>query len=232
MLVAALSLLAVRNSSRLGAFLKKAWCGLGRATAVGGSPGTTPHRPASRSVAATFAFRSSLVAGTLLAAVQWADGVQTRLREWPVYRLRAGVDVLPNMSESNRDVIRYLQTVTPADARILVVSDQKLFFLSYYLSPRRILHKMHPASEHVVPQPNQQRQLPAYRLDELTASDIERLHPDYVLEYFEGPGFVEPDRLLQDRQWIAFLRERRADPAYVPSCNVILRPFAELERQP
>jgi hypothetical protein len=181
--------------------------------------------------------RSSLVrvcvgAWLLLAAVHWGGGARRALHEWPVYRWTGGDHVLPNMSESNRDVIRYLQQATPEDARILGVSDQTLFFLAYYLWPREVLHHRHPESEFVVPQPGQARQLAAYRLSDFTAEQLSQMKPDYVLEYFEGPEYVEPRRVLDDSQWIAFVRRLHGDPSYVPAYNVRLRPVAEVRRDP
>jgi hypothetical protein len=140
--------------------------------------------------------------------------------------------VLPNMSESNRDVIRYLQSTTPEDARILVASDQTLFFLSYYLWPRQVFQRRHPESEFTVPQPDQARQLAAYRLSDLTSEDIASIDPDYVLEYFEGPEYVEPERVLDDARWIAFVRQLHEDHGYVPPYNVRLQPIADAGSRP
>ena len=73
-----------------------------------------------------------LLGWAILAARHGVLAVMQRTRDWPYYRTRGGQEVLPNISFSNRDVIRYLQSATPDDATILVLSDQKLFFLSYY----------------------------------------------------------------------------------------------------
>lgn len=178
----------------------------------------------------TIALRVAVVAWLLLASVHWGAAARRVVREWPIYRFRSGGQVLPNMSESNRDVIRYLATATPEDARILAVSDQTLYFLSYYLWPREIYQRRHPDSEFTVPQPG--RQLAAYRLSDLTDEDIAAVNPDYVLEYFEGPESVEPDRLLADRQWIEFSRRLHGDSAYVPQFNLRLRPIGEVQGQP
>lgn len=177
-------------------------------------------------------FRAAVVAWLLLAVVHWADGARRVGRDWPVYKWRAGSQVLPNMSESNRDVIRYLQSATPENARILVTSDQSLYFLSYYLWPRQVFQRRHPDSEFVVPQPGQARQLAAYRLDDLTQEDIDSIDPDYVLEYFEGPEYVDLDRLYDDQRWIAFVRQLRRDRAFVPPCNVRLRSIDEIGSRP
>ena len=123
-----------------------------------------------------------------LAMIHFVGAIDKRTRDWPVYRLNSGAQVLPNISDSNRMVIRYLSQVTPEDARILVLSDQKLFFLSYYLLPRRLYHPMHPEAEFVIPQPDQQRPLAAYRVSDLDDEYLSRINPDYVLEYFEGPA--------------------------------------------
>lgn len=177
-------------------------------------------------------FRVMLVAWLLLAAVHWAGAARRVVHEWPVYRFRSGAQVLPNMSESNRDVIRYLLSATPEDARILVVSDQALFFLAYELWPRQVFQRRHPDSEFTVPQPGQARQLAAYRLSDLTAEDVAAMEPDFVLEYFEGPEYVEPERVLDDAGWIAFVRQLHDDRAYVPPYNVRLRAIGEIGGRP
>lgn len=178
------------------------------------------------------AIRAILLAWLLLASVHWAGAARRVVHEWPVYRFRSGAQVLPNMSESNRDVIRYLRTVTPEDARILVASDQTLYFLSYELWPRQIFQRRHPDSEFIVPQPGQARQLAAYRLSDLTDDDIASVQPDFILEYFEGPEYVEPANVLDDSNWIAFVRQLHNDPAYVPPYNVRLRSIGEFGSRP
>lgn len=174
------------------------------------------------------ALRTFILAWLLLAAVHWWEGGRRGLHEWPVYRWTSGDRVLPNMSESNRDVIRFLQETTPDNARILGVSDQTLFFLAYYLWPREVLHHRHPDSEFVVPQPGQARQLAAYRLSDLTAEQLSQIRPDYVLEYFEGPEYVEPDRVLDDLLWVSFTRRLHGDPSHRPTYNVRLRRMADV----
>jgi hypothetical protein len=69
-------------------------------------------------------------------------------------------------------------------------------------------------------------------LNDLTSADIASIDPDYVLEYFEGPDYVEADRLLDDPLWIEFVRRLRKDRAYVPPYNVRLRPIAEVGSRP
>ena len=171
----------------------------------------------------TFGCRGFLVAWMLLFAAHAAHGVGQRIHEWPYFRLNTGQVVLPNISDSNRAVIRYLQSATPPEARILVASDQKLFFLSYYLRPRTLFHRMHPESEHVIPLPEQQRKLVAYRLDELTESDRQQMPHDYTLEYFEHPDLVNRNEILDDRAWISFVRQQQQNPSLVPSYLVRLR---------
>ena len=178
----------------------------------------------------SYAFRTAVAAWLLLAAVHWGAGARRVVHEWPIYRFRTGGQVLPNMSESNRDVIRYLTAATPEDARILAASDQTLFFLSYYLWPREVYQRRHPDSEFTVPQPG--RQLAAYRLSDLSDADIAAIKPDFVLEYFEGPEFVEPDQFLADPQWIEFARRLHGDRAHVPAYNVRLRPISDLQVEP
>jgi hypothetical protein len=172
---------------------------------------------------ASWAFRICFAVWMVLAASHGAGSIRQRLADWPIYRWNDGAAVLPNMSESNRDVIRYLEAATPEDARILVVSDQTLFFVSYYLLPRRVFTKTHPDADRVIPQPNQERQLAAYRLSDLSPGDIDRIDPDFILEYFEGPAYTEPERVLEDANWIAFVRQLHRDASYVPRYNVVLR---------
>ena len=166
----------------------------------------------------------------LLFAVHAAEGIGQRIHEWPYFRFHSGNTVLPNISDSNRAVIRYLLEATPPDARILVASDQKLFFLSYYLRPRTLLHRMHPDSEHVIPLKDQERKLNAYRLDDLTDADLQQMPHDYTLEYFEHPDLVDRSQLLSDSAWIAFVRRSRQDPTFVPPYVVRLRPAAETRK--
>jgi hypothetical protein len=223
--IAATCWFALRHWRRTDAWLRTLARELVAVTRISNSDGRLPR--AGRGV-----FRAAIAAWLLLAGVHWADGARRVVREWPVYGGRTGAQVLPNMSESNRDVIRYLQSATPDNARILVASDQSLYFLSYYLWPRQVFQRRHPDSEFIVPQPDQARQLAAYRLSDLTQEDIDSIAPDYVLEYFEGPAYVEPDRLLDDLRWIAFARELHADRAYVPPYNVRLRPITDVGSRP
>jgi hypothetical protein len=227
-----LAFVALRRSRQLSPVLRSAAAGLTTATTA-----RTPDREHSKCSRAqnrvvTWLFRGSLGAWMLLAFSHWGAAVGQRLAEWPVYRWNPGAAVLPNMSQSNRDVIRYVQSATPEDARILVVSDQAVFFLSYYLLPRRVFHKVHPDAERVIPQPDQQRQLAAYRLQDIPPDELNALQPDYVLEYFEGPAYVTRQRAFDDAHWIAFVRQLRGDAGHVPACNVALRPFREISPRP
>ena len=173
--------------------------------------------------------RAFVLCWMTLAVYHAGFSVVRRLWDWPVYRLYDGNTVLPNISDRNRDVIRYLAMATPAGSRIYVLSDQKLYFLSYYLLPRRLYHPMHPDSEFVIPQPYNQRPLAAYRLDEISPERIEQLKPDFILEYFESaPYFAERD-LEEDSNWIAY--QRRRNPAWRPDYLVALRPYVA-RRQP
>lgn len=171
----------------------------------------------------TVLWRGLLVAWSLLAAVHFGDALRQRMRDWPYYKFRSGAQVLPNISDSNREVIRYLRLATPETARILVVSDQKLFFLSYYLLPRRLYHRMHPDSEHVIPKEHLQRPLAAYSLADLDEATLKRINPDYILEYFEHPAHVDRSQLLADESWIGFLRRSHRDPKLIPGYLVRLR---------
>lgn len=166
-----------------------------------------------------------IVAAWLIMAIwQAAASVQRRLWEWPVYRLSSGQSVLPNISSSNRDVIRYLEAATPPGSRIMVLSDQKLFFLSYYLLPRRLYHPTHPDSEFVIAQAHNERQLAAYRLSDLPLDRVQRVNPDFILEYFEGAEFLQGEDLNQDPGWVRFQRSRHG-PAWRPAYLVRLRPY-------
>ena len=170
---------------------------------------------------------TSIVAMLGLACIHQIHGMSKRASDWPYYRLNNGDEILPNISDSNRAVIRYLRTATPEQSRILVVSDQKLFFLSYYLLPRHLLHHMHPDAEHLIPRKNQERQLAAYRLSDLPATLLREQRPDYVLEYFEGPEYVESERATEDADWLRFIRNWQRDPSYVPTYTVVLRRWTE-----
>ena len=175
----------------------------------------------------TYACRGLLIGWVVLFVSHSIYGIALRAHDWPYFRFKSGADVLPNISESNRAVIRYLQKATPADARILIASDQKLFFLSYYLRPRTLLHRMHPGSEHVIPLKDQQRKLDAYQLGELTAEDLAQMPHDYTLEYFEHPDLVDRSHVQDDTGWVTFLRQHDRNPSLVPSYLVRLRKTGE-----
>ncbi|MEX0725447.1 MAG: hypothetical protein WD065_04205 [Planctomycetaceae bacterium] len=177
---------------------------------------------------ATRWIKTGLLAATLLLAVfHLGGGVWDRIKDWPYYRLYSGDEMLPNISDANREVIRYLRSATPENSRIFVVSDQKLFFLSYYLYPRKILHRIHPDAEYLIPRAHQERQLAAYRLKELPADVLSDAHPDFVLEYFEGPEYVMPERNAEDLNWLHFVRQRQQNPNFVPPYTVVLRTYEE-----
>lgn len=163
-----------------------------------------------------------------LAIVHGGMSLQRRLWEWPVYRLLPGRTILPNISDSNRDVIRYVSLMTSPGARIFVVSDQKLYFLSYYLLPRRIYHVTHPDSEFVIAQADNQRPLAAYRVEDLSPGQIDRLRPDYLLRYFEGTRFLEGQNLLQDSNWVAYQR-RKHGPSWKPQYLLSLERYVNAE---
>ena len=172
---------------------------------------------------AVWMIRSFTVISMLtLACVHQVHGINQRAKDWAYYELKNGDATLPNISDSNRAVIRYLRAATSADSRILVVSDQKLFFLSYYLLPRRIVHRMHPSAEHLIPRKNQERQLAAYRLSELPDELLTKQRPDFVLEYFEGPEYVQPERAMEDSGFLNFIRQQQQDPNYIPPYTVVL----------
>ncbi|QDT97727.1 hypothetical protein [Gimesia aquarii] len=169
----------------------------------------------------TILFRFLLLAWFSLGIVHFAGGAWRRIEDWPWYHFNSGATILPNMSDSNRDVIRFLKETTDEDARILVLSDQKLFFLSYYLLPRKLFHPIHPESEFVIPKEHQQRQLKAYRLSDLDAEYISKLNPDYILEYYEGADYLENDRFREDPRWLQFL-QKKYGYGHQPTYNVRL----------
>lgn len=170
----------------------------------------------------TILFRFLLLSWFSLGVVHFAGGVSRRIEDWPWYHFNAGPEILPNISESNRDVIRFLKESTPENARILVLSDQKLFFLSYYLLPRKLFHPLHPESEFVIPKEFQQRQLKAYRLSDLEQDYIAEIAPDYILEYYEGADYLEKERFQEDPRWLHYLQNRYGYD-YQPTYNVRLR---------
>lgn len=169
--------------------------------------------------------RSFLLVWFLLAGFHYCNSYWLRIQDWPWYHFYDGPDIMPNISDSNRDVIRFLEQKTPKDSKILILSDQKLFFLSYYLLPRELYHPIHPDSEFVIPKANQERQLIAYQRSELDDAYLEKISPDYILEYFEGSKYVESDRVLEDKDWIGFLRSQKG-PEFTPNYNVRLSVFS------
>lgn len=155
----------------------------------------------------TYGLRIFFVAWCALALWHAGLAVQERMHQWRFFRFWSGDYVLPNISDANASVIRYLQSTTPSNARIFVASDQKLFFISYYVLPRRIYHKIHPESEFVLPQADLQNRLEAYRLADISPETIERIAPDYILEYFEHPDSVDRTRLREDTAWLLVFRQ-------------------------
>ena len=210
------------------------WCSaFFRGLLVSTTPNSTAITSNDRSIAfqiRTVGCRVVLIAWLVLFASQAIQGIRQRIHEWPYFRFNSGNTVLPNISDSNRAVIRYLEKETPRTARILVASDQKLFFLSYYLRPRLLWHRMHPDSEHVIPLKEQQRKLNAYRLDELTDRDLEHMPHDYTLEYFEHPDMVNRALVLDDSKWLSFIRQREHNPSLIPQYVVRLRSTGEANK--
>jgi len=213
--------LALTKAPHLSAFVSQISLRLGRLT-------QSAH-PGWRGRVISWGIRGFLAGWMLLAATQAWAAILQRSRDWPYYHLNPGSVVLPNISDSNRDVIRYLREAVPPPSRVLVLSDQKLFFLSYYLLPRRLLHPMHADSEFVIPLPDQQRQLTAYRLSDLSAEQLQKWRPDYILEYFEGPEYNEAARRGEDANWVRFWRAR-TQSADLPPYVVVLRPVSEPAR--
>lgn len=172
----------------------------------------------------TIIFRLFLCIWFSLGLFHFVQGIERRLEDWPWYHFHTGPAIMPNISDSNREVIRFLEQATEQDARILVLSDQKLFFLSYYLLPRKLFHPLHPESEFVIPKEFQQRQLKAYRLSDLDDEYLSQISPDYILEYYEGADYLEKERLTEDRNWIQF-QQRQHGPQYQPTYNVRLHKY-------
>ena len=232
--IAGMGLVLWRQRVRVAPWLERALLGFWRVTDASprdtSAPGSVPLSSPRLSRLVSLTKCVAILVTLILSVGHWGLALRQRFRDWPYYRLHDGDQVLPNISDSNREVIRYLRLATPDKSRILVVSDQKLFFLSYYLRPRQLFHRMHPAAEHLIPRANQARQLAAYRLDELPA-DMWDCQPDYVLEYFEGAAYVDPARTTEDPAWLAFFRQRSGDPDAAPGYVVRLRrwPFTEVQ---
>jgi hypothetical protein len=215
-----------RNLSQNAEFLVNVGTGLAQLTQSASNRESSRSRSFVNRVR-TIGCRIGIVAWFVLFLGHSIHGLQQRAHDWPYFRWNSGEVVLPNISESNRMVIRYLQASTPPSARILVASDQKLFFLSYYLRPRTLFHRMHPDSEHVIPLKDQERRLAAYRLDELTAEDLAQMPHQYTLEYFEHPDLVDQTQVLSDSAWIRFVRQHERNPSLIPSYLVRLRKVVE-----
>ncbi|SFI00981.1 hypothetical protein SAMN05421753_104321 [Planctomicrobium piriforme] len=177
-------------------------------------------------VVRTVLVRGLIVCWLLLALAQTADAVVNFTREWGYFRFNPGSEILPNMSLENREVLAYLKSATPENARILVLSDQKLFFLSYYLQPRRLIHPTHESAEFAIPQAGQPHQYQAYQLSDLSPEWLARVRPDYILEYFEGSEYNLPQRRSEDASWIANWEQKnqtKEPPPYV----LVLRRIGE-----
>ena len=225
----------IRNRESAAKSFQRTWQGFLNATQVFGIAYVDPanslpvaeHQQLTANRVKTWCLRGMVLLWMTFAVVQFGLSTNRRIAEWPYYKFRSGGVVLPNISESNRDVIRYLRERTPPNSRILVVSDQKLYFLSYYLRPRGIYHRVHPDSAFVIAQPHQERWMPAYRLNELDPEWICQLRPNFILEYFEHPDNIDGSKKLDDRHWIQFLRRLHDDPNYVPSYSLQLRPYKE-----
>ncbi len=207
--------IAFLQRRRLAPFLTSAGRGLLQATTTDQSAG---------GARLTWLVRGFVAVWAAIAVTQFGESVVQRMRDWYAYRLYAGETSLPNISETNRQVIRYVKSATPEDARILVLSDQKLSFLSYYLLPRRLYHPLHPDSEFVIPLAHGQRQLAAYTRDDLDPQYLAQLKPDYVLEYFEGETYVDSARVPEDSDWLRFLGHGQI-PGERPQILVVLRPY-------
>jgi hypothetical protein len=214
------------NLSRWQIFALDLWRGMKAVTRFPAKP-NLPNADSLIDRIRTLGCRGLLVGWFIVFVAHFVHGIGLRAHDWPYFKFNSGEVVLPNISNSNRAVIRYLQQATSPNARILVVSDQKLFFLSYYLRPRTLLHRMHPESEHVIPLKDQERKLAAYRLDELSSEDLAQMPYDYTLEYFEHPDLVDRSQVLSDAAWIDFVRQREGNRSLIPSYQVRLRKGGE-----
>jgi len=213
-LLCGVATIALLNSSRVAKFLTAAIDGLCVATQL-----PTIQR---------WLLRGFLGLWAIVGLSHAYGSVVQRLRDWPSYRLLSGPESLPNISVTNRQVIRYVKQSTPPGSRILVLSDQKLFFLSYYLQPRRLYHPLHPDSEFVNPLAYGERALAAYTREDLDQDFLDELNPDYVLEYFENKSYIDPARVTEDANWLAFLSGGRM-PSQPPAIQVVLRPHKRRE---
>ena len=202
--------------ARLIQFMTHCWSAVSEQTLI--------KQGANRNTSRTILFRILLFVWFSLGLLHFAEGIGRRLEDWPWYHFHSGPAIMPNISDSNRDVIRFLKESTEENSRILVLSDQKLFFLSYYLLPRKLFHPIHPESEFVIPKEYQQRQLKAYRLSDLDEAYLARIAPDYILEYYEGDEYLEKERLREDPRWIQF-QHSRYGPQYQPTYNIRLHKF-------
>jgi len=186
-------------------------------------------QPASARVRSV-ACRVAVAAWLLLSLMHWEAGIRKPIHEWPIYVWASGDLVLPNMSSSNRDAIRALRDATEEDSRILCLSDQTLYFVSYYAWPRKVLHRVHPDSEFAVPQEGLAQRRAAYRLSDFPEDQIADWAPNYVLEYYASPEYVDQHPLEYDPRMVSYLRKRHDDPAYLPECPLRLRPIGEARR--
>jgi hypothetical protein len=211
-LVAAALLVAWRYRDRCETILRRTAAGFLDATAFDRVP-------------LTVLSRAFCLAWLALFVWHWGGSVLDRGRDWAYFRLNSGAEVLPNISFENRAVIRYLRDETPPDSRLLLLSDQSLFFVSYYLLPRRVFHKVHPEAEFVIPQAGQARPLAAYERQDLPPGEMDAVNPDYIVEYFEGRRYVDRDRIGEDRDWIAHWRRSTGERGW-PTYLVTLSPAA------
>jgi len=185
---------------------------------------SAPDAPVGPSRSLTTLVRACVLAWIGLAVLHAGACLWRRIEDWPVYRLNSGHAVLPNISQQNRDVIRYLQSVTPPDSRLFVISDQKLYFLSYYVLLRRVYHLTHPNAEFRIPAGYGARTIPTLLEADLPVEYLATLNPDYIVEYLESSTYMNLDKAYDDATWIAFQRARYG-PGYQPAFQVSVRPY-------
>ena len=168
-----------------------------------------------------FLLRGFMAAWLVLAVYHGANAVWMRLNEWPVYRWQSSSEFPPNMSSADYQVLRFLEAETPPGSRIVFLSDQRLYLLSYYLLPRRLFQPMPDDSEWLG-----DRFSAAYQLGNVDRTELQRLNPDYVVEYVEVTPGTNTDDLPIDSRGFVFPAQRIDGRPGI--FRVVLYPYAAL----
>ncbi len=215
--VLGLSAVAFRRRAGVARFVANAFTELVGATEVtrdGSAPGQ-------RRSWQSCALRGFIAAWLALAVYHGASAVWDRLKDWPVYRFQSSSEFPPNMSGADYQVLRFLEAETPPGSRIVFLSDQRLYLLSYYLLPRRLFQPMPEGSEWAG-----DRFSKTYRLSTVDRSELQRLNPDYVVEYVEVMPCARTDELPIDSRGFVFpARHIDGRPG---NFQVLLYPYAAL----